>query len=161
MKAGAIGNLTRVSCAALACSASFAVLADPPTDVMNIVRETDIKWVANPLVPGLASAVVQGNPSDSGNPYVIRVRFAPNTMSPPHFHPEARYIVVLKGTWWVGSGPKWDKEATTPVPAGSFVIHHANNIHYDGAKDEEVLLQIIGVGPSATIPVDESGQPKK
>ena len=55
MKAGAIGNLTRVSCAALACSASFAVLADPPTDVMNIVRETDIKWVANPLVPGLAS----------------------------------------------------------------------------------------------------------
>jgi len=46
------------------------------------------------------------------------------------------------------------------VPAGSFVVHHANQIHYDGAKHEEVLLQIIGVGPSATIRVDESGQPK-
>jgi quercetin dioxygenase-like cupin family protein len=161
MKAGAIGNLMRASCAALACSGSFTVLADPPTDVMNIVREADIKWVPNPIVPGLASAVVQGNPSDPGNPYVIRVRFAPNTMTPPHFHPEARYIVVLKGTWWVGSGPKWDKEATSPVPAGSFVIHHPNKIHYDGAKDGEVVLQIIGVGPSATIPVDESGQPKK
>jgi len=29
--------------------------------------------------------------------------------------------------------------------------------HYDGAKDEEVVLQIIGGWPSATIPVDESG----
>ena len=61
----------------------------------------------------------------------------------------------------MGSGPRWDKEATTPVPAGSFVIHYPNKIHYDGAKDEEVILRIIGVGPSATIPVDESGQPKK
>ena len=61
------------------------------------------------------------------------------------------------GRLWAQVG----QEATTPVPAGSFVIHHANKIHYDGAKDEEVLLQIIGVGPSATIPVDESGQPKK
>jgi quercetin dioxygenase-like cupin family protein len=153
------------TCAILAATLAFglssAVLADPPADVMNIVREAEIKWVPNPLVPGLATAVVQGDPKEPGKPYVVRVRFPPNTMSPPHFHPEARYIVVLKGTWWVGAGPKWDREATTPVPAGSFVIHHPNKIHYDGAKAEEVVLQIIGVGPSATIPVDESGQAKK
>jgi quercetin dioxygenase-like cupin family protein len=160
MTAGAFEKLMRVSFAALVCGASFVALAEPPADVMNIVRAADIKWVANPLVPGLATAVVQGNPNEAGSPYVIRVRFPPNTMSPPHFHPEARYIVVLKGTWWVGAGPKWDKEATTPVPAGSFVIHHPNKIHFDGAKDGEVELQIIGIGPSATIPVDESGQRK-
>jgi hypothetical protein len=34
-------------------------------------------------------------------------------------------------------------------------------VHYDGAKAEEVVLHIIGVGPSATISVDEAGQPKK
>lgn len=77
MKSGSFGNLIRVSCAAFACSASFAVLADPPADVMNIVREPDIKWVGSPLVPGLATAVVQGNPSDPGKPYVVRVRFRP------------------------------------------------------------------------------------
>ncbi len=154
-------NICRCLAATLACALAPAVRADPPADVMNIVREADIKWQSNPLVPGLASAVVQGDPKDPGKPYVVRVRFPPNTMSPPHFHPEARHIVVLKGTWWVGAGPKWDREATTPVPAGSFVIHHPNKIHYDGAKAEEVVLQIIGVGPSATIPVDESGQPKK
>jgi hypothetical protein len=73
---------------------------------------------------------------------------------------ETRYVTVLKGTWWVGSGPRFDKDATTPVPAGSPVVHHANQIHWDGAKDEEVIVQIMGVGPSATIPVDEAGRPK-
>ena len=147
--------------AALACAGGFATvaLADPPADVMQIVREAEIKWRPG-LAPGLQTAVVAGNPSQPG-PYVVRVKFAPGTMSPPHFHPETRYIVVLKGTWWVGAGPKWDRDATTPVSPGSLVVHHPNKIHYDGAKDEEVVLQIVGVGPSATTPVDESGQPKK
>ena len=153
-------RVVALAVALAACGVSTAALADPPADVMSIVRVDEIKWMSNPLVPGLATAVVQGNPSEPGKPYVIRVRFPPNTFSPPHFHPEARYIVVLKGTWWVGSGPKWDKEATTPVPTGSFVIHYPNKIHYDGAKNEEVILQIIGVGPSETKAVDEAGQPK-
>jgi len=29
--------------------------------------------------------------------------------------------------------------------------HPANAHHYDGAKDEEVILQLIGYGPSGTI----------
>ena len=145
----------------LGCSFASPVLCDPPAEVMRIVREGEIKFVPSRLVPGVVQAIIQGDPSVPGQPYVVRNKFSPGTFSPPHFHPETRYIVVLKGTWWVGSGPKWDREATTPVPAGSFVVHHANQIHYDGAKDEEVLLQIIGVGPSATIRVDESGQPRK
>ena len=140
---------------------SGGALADPPKEVMNIVRWDDVKFVPSPIVPGAANAVISGDPRVPEKPYVVRNRFSPGTFSPPHFHPETRYIVVLKGTWWVGSGPKWDKENTTPVPAGSFVVHHANQIHYDGAKDEEVVLQIMGIGPSATIPVDESGQPKR
>lgn len=155
MKAGVSGVFF-----ALGCSFASPVFCDPPAEVMRIVREADIKFVPSRLVPGVVQAVIQGDPSVPGQPYVVRNKFSPGTFSPPHFHPETRYIVVLKGTWWVGSGPKWDKEATTPVPAGSFVVHHANQIHYDGAKNEEVLLQIIGVGPSATIRVDESGQPK-
>ena len=84
-----------------------------------------------------------------------------NHFSRPHSHPNDRYIVVLQGTWWVGSGPVRDLNATTPVKAGGFVVHYPNKIHWDGAKDEEVIVQIMGVGPSATIRVDESGQPKK
>jgi quercetin dioxygenase-like cupin family protein len=148
--------------AAVACTGSFAAaaLANPPTDVMQIVREAEIKWMPSRVVPGTQAAVLAGDPSQPGL-YVVRVKFAPGAMSPPHFHPETRYILVLKGTWWVGAGPRGDRDATTPVAAGSLVVHHPNKIHYDGAKGEEVLLQIVGVGPSATTPVDESGQPKK
>ncbi|MBA2961668.1 MULTISPECIES: cupin domain-containing protein [Ramlibacter] len=153
-------HVTHATTLVCACLVSAAALADPPVDVMQIVRDADVKWVAGQFGPGLQSAVLAGNPSQPG-PYVMRVKFGPGTMSPPHFHAETRYILVLKGTWWVGAGPKWDREATTPVPAGTLVVHHPNKIHFDGAKDEEVVLQIVGVGPSGTTPVDESGQPRK
>jgi quercetin dioxygenase-like cupin family protein len=143
------------------CVASPVAFADPPADIMKITREADVKFIPSPIVPGVASAVISGDPKNPGEPYVVRNRFSPNTFSPPHFHPETRYIVVLKGTWWVGTGTDWDKSKTTPVPAGSFVVHHPNKIHWDGAKDEEVILQITGVGPSATVLVDDRGQPKK
>jgi len=140
-------------------AASLLAGADPDATVMVIIREADIHWTENPAVPGLRSALLYGNPPKPG-PYILRVRFPPGVMSPPHFHPEQRQIVVLKGTWWVGAGPKWDRDATTPLPAGSFVVHHANQIHYDGAKDEEVIVQISGNGTNATTLVDETGKPK-
>jgi len=145
--------------AALLGSATMA--ADPPADVMRIVRAEDIRWQTDPATPGLESAVIEGDPRIAGQPYVLRVRFAPGTFSAPHFHPEARYVVVLKGTWWVGAGPKWDRDATTPLPPGSFVVHHAGHVHYDGAKSEEVIVQITGIGPTDLVPVDETGRPKR
>jgi hypothetical protein len=36
------------------------------------------------------------------------------------------------------------------VPAGTFVTHFAKQIHYDGAKDEEVVIQIVGMGPATS-----------
>src|SRR5262245_48244514 len=100
------------------CATPLLAGADPDPAVMALTRDADIKWVENPMVPGLRSAVLYGSPPKPGF-YVIRVRFPPGTMSPPHFHPEERQIVVLKGIWWVGAGPKQDRGATTPMPAGS------------------------------------------
>ena len=153
--------MTRLCCAVLLVVVSSAARADPPAAVMNIMRESDLKFAPSKVVPGAYQAIVWGNPAKPGEPYIVRNRFTPGTFSPLHFHPETRYITVLKGTWWVGSGPKFDKDATTPVPAGSTVVHHANQIHWDGAKDEETVVQITGIGPSATIRVDESGRPKQ
>ena len=124
----------RLRTPAIACAfavlAAGPVFADPPKEVMNIVREADIKF-APARYPGIQSAVISGSLAAPGQPYVQRNKFSPGTFSPPHFHPETRYI------------------------------DHANQIHYDGAKDEEVVLQIMGIGPSATIAVDEAGQPLK
>ena len=53
-------------------------------------------------------------------------------------------ITVLKGTWWVNTGANYDPDGMKPVPAGSYVVHYGGQIHYDGAKDEECILQIVG-----------------
>ena len=37
-----------------------------------------------------------------------------------------------------------------PVPAGSYVTHFGKQIHWDGAKDEEVVLEIVGEGPATS-----------
>ncbi len=79
-------------------------------------------------------------------PYAILVKWLPNRMSQPHTHPNARYITVVKGAWWVGTGQTYAPETTFPIPAGSSVVHAAKQWHYDGAKDGEVILEIVGEG---------------
>ncbi len=140
----------------LACANAWA--AEPNTETMSITKVDEVKWQDAPL-PGIKIAMVQGNPREAG-PYTVRVWFSPGSMSRPHWHPETRYITVIKGTWWAGAGEKFAPEATVPIPAGSFVVHHPNKIHYDGAKDEDVIVQISGVGPSATNYANPTDDPK-
>ena len=56
-----------------------------------------------------------------------------------------------------GTGARFDPDSTTPVPAGGFAVHTPGKVHYDGAKDEEVIVQIMGMGPSATNVVNPAG----
>ncbi len=111
-----------------------------------------IKWTDSPS--GAKEAVLMGDPSKPGW-YIILVKWTPHHMSHPHFHPNDRFATVISGTWWVGTGPKFDPDGTTPMPPGSFVTHFAKQIHYDGAKDQEVLLQIVGQGPDTATPAEQ------
>jgi hypothetical protein len=104
---------------------------------------------------GGQSAVVVGDPTKPGF-YAVYTKWTKgNHFSRPHFHPNDRYIVVLQGTWWVGSGPKFDPANTTPMPAGSFVTHFGKQVHWDGAKDEDAVLLIMGEGPATATTVPE------
>jgi len=110
-----------------------------------------IQWHDDPM--GLKSAVMYGDPSKPGL-YIMLVKWLPGHMSHPHFHPNDRFITVLSGTWWVGTGPKFDPNATVPLPAGTFVTHFGKQIHYDGAKDVEAVLEIVGDGPATATPAE-------
>ncbi len=104
---------------------------------------------------GAQTAVVVGDPAKPGF-YMVYNRWTKgNHFSRPHFHPNDRYIVVLRGTWWVGSGPKFDPANTTAMPAGSFVTHFAKQVHWDGAKDEDTILLIMGEGPATSTAAEE------
>ena len=90
--------------------------------------------------------VLWGDPDKAG-PYAMLARWQPHHMSRPHTHPHDRHIVVVSGTWWVGTGETYSPDTTTPLPAGTVVTHLAKQFHYDGAKDEPCVLEIVGDGP--------------
>jgi hypothetical protein len=105
---------------------------------------------------GAQSAVVVGDPTKPGFYMVYNKWTKGNHFSHPHFHPNDRYIVVLQGTWWVGTGPKFDPaNGSTPMPAGTFVTHFGKQVHWDGAKDEDAVLLIMGEGPATSTLVEE------
>ena len=109
----------------------------------------EIRWVRDTDGSGVERATMDGDSSKPGL-YVIRVKFPPGTMSLNHFHPEDRHVVVIKGTWYTGTGDDFLPEKTVPLKPGAYMKHPANLHHFDGAKDEEVILQIVGIGPTGT-----------
>jgi hypothetical protein len=130
----------------LAASTLWAQGAELNPAAVSIKLPDKLVW-RDPESSGTNQAVLKGDPNKPGL-YIVMNRFKPGNMSRPHFHPNDRFITVIKGTWWVGTGTKFDPNATVPVPAGSFVTDYAKQVHYDGAKDEEVLLLIVGEGPA-------------
>ena len=55
----------------------------------------------------------------------------------------------------MGTGEKYAPDSTVPAPAGSYVIHRAKGIHYDGAKDEPAVIQVWGMGPATITPAEK------
>lgn len=146
---------TTVFAALGAAAVLLTVNARADKDKAGFVRVTpdEVKWMDQPGYEGVKVAVIQGDPTKPGV-YVVRAKFSPGAMTRPHWHPEDRFVTVLQGTWWTGEGDSFEPDKTTPLKAGSFMLHPAKAHHYDGAKDEEVIVQIIGIGPSATHLVD-------
>ncbi len=128
-----------------------AAKADLNPNALIFKRPEQLTWKEDSA--GAKSAVLRGDPTKPGE-YIILVKWAPHHMSHPHFHPNDRFITVISGTWWVGTGNKFDPNTTVPMPAGSFVTHFAKQAHYDGAKDEEVTLEIVGEGPATMVPAE-------
>jgi quercetin dioxygenase-like cupin family protein len=139
------------TCAVMAATAAVAADNYTVPDPSHIIftPPKDVKWKM-----GKASdqAVIFGDPDKPGI-YGILIRWHPGNFSRPHFHNTDRYAYVLSGTWWVSSNDTFDTSKTYPMPAGSVVTDLANTVHFDGAKDGEALLELVGMGPVTTTPV--------
>jgi quercetin dioxygenase-like cupin family protein len=136
--------------------------AQTQTDEGGFVRikPANIKWGNVPGMPGLQSALLAGDPAKPGL-YVLRVKFAPGVMTRPHIHSQDRFVTVISGTWYTGTGEKFEPDKTEGLPPGSFMKHPAKAAHYDGAKKDEVIVQISGMGPVTTEYINSADDPNK
>ena len=134
------------------CAATPEPVGKIDPKIASFIEPKDIKWVPN--AAGTAeSAVLYGDPSKPGL-YIVRNKWKAGNMSRPHFHPNDRLIVVLSGTWWVGTGNVFDPNSTVPMGPGTQVTHYGKGIHYDGAKDGDTIIQIHGMGPATSTPAE-------
>jgi len=140
---------------ALVLSCCFARAAELNPAAVTFKLPDQIEWKSPPGDDrGVRNTVLVGDPSKPGLYIVMTKWLAGNHFSHPHFHPHDRFITVLKGTWWVGTGTKYDPGATVPMPAGTFVTHYGQQVHFDGAKDEDAVLLIVGDGPATATPAE-------
>jgi quercetin dioxygenase-like cupin family protein len=155
-----IGWLIVVGCllgtAALGPRAGSAQGLQPDREGFLIARPADLH-----PPPGGRSVNIVGNPSQPGL-YVLQITWAPGTGSRPHFHDQARYIQVLKGTWYVATGAAsdaYDPDSMVPVEQGTFIYEPPGGHHYDMAKDDEVVVQIWGMGPVSSTQILQPDAP--
>lgn len=157
LRAGYIGGLAL----ALAIGGAIAPLGAQPLPASAVkpdpshvvgVLPADIPWRRTGA--GQMQATLFGDPAKPG-PYGILIKWLPGHMSRPHYHSTDRWAYVVSGTWWVSTSRHFDPATTYPYPAGSFVTDLADTVHWDGAKDEEVVLELVGMGPVTTTSVPE------
>lgn len=134
------------------CCAISASLAEDDKGFV-IVQLNDIQW--DEPSNRVQTKMLQGNPSEDGL-YIMRIRFPAGQSSSPHHHSQDRFITVIEGTWYAGTDASHDMSKATPIPAGGFMKHPAGAVHYDGAKDKAVVVEIRGMGPVTTTRVEKT-----
>ena len=147
--------------AAVATSGAQARLGGPATLELD-----EIPWPAASAggagtsgASGIQTVVLKGDPTKPGL-YVLALRAAPNMTIQAHSHKDDRVATVLKGTWYFGYGQKFDEKALKALPPGSSYTEPPNTAHFARTKDE-VILQIVGYGPSSTTYVNPADDPTR
>jgi quercetin dioxygenase-like cupin family protein len=112
-------------------------------------RPDQLVWTPYPA--GGVQASLLGDPGRAGT-YVVRIRIPAGLRLAPHFHPDGRIVQVLSGTMYFAYGDSGDTTRLRAYPAGSLWTEPPGIAHYAWARDGEVVLQIVGTGPSGSRP---------
>src|SRR5258707_864729 len=97
------------------------------------------------LPPGAEAAVLVGDPTKKGA-YALRVKFPDGYKVPAHWHPTDENVTVIKGSFMMGKGDKFNADAAEALPAGSFVGMPKEMRHFALAKGE-TIIQLHAIGP--------------
>lgn len=136
--------------AALLLTLAFApaIRADQPLPERRLTP-AELAAIAATAGPGVHMSALVGD-SRSRGLYSVRVSIPAHTRVQPHTHRDNRAVLVLSGTWHMGYGTHFTREALKALPAGSFYTEPAGQPHFAETQDEPVVLIVTGYGPSDT-----------
>ena len=121
-----------------------------------------VAWQAGPpnLPKGSQIAVLAGDPGKPG-PFVLRVKFPPNTVVAPHRHATAENLTVLSGDVYHGMGEALDKTRGERLGPGGFVFLPGMMPHSVWTTGTESIVQVTGTGPFGLLYVNPADDPSK
>jgi hypothetical protein len=123
-----------------------------------VVKPESIQW--KPFLAGAEIAVISGDPSKEGAPFVIRIKQPDGMKVPPHWHPIDENLTVLAGTFVLGMGEKFDISKAEELPAGTYALLPKKMPHFGLAKGE-TIVQVHGIGPFTVTFVNPADDPRK
>jgi hypothetical protein len=100
---------------------------------------------------------VSGDPAKAGAPFVIRIHAEAGYIIMPHTHPEDENIVVVKGSWALGMGDRFNRQSLEPMEVGDYGFVSKKMAHFALSKTD-TIIQVHGIGPFTTqwvVPVYE------
>src|SRR5258708_8785628 len=107
--------------------------------------------------PGQRFETVWGERAKAGALYVIRIHAEAGYIIMPHTHPEDENIVVVKGSWALGMGDRFNRQALEPMEVGTFGRSPKKMAHFALSKTD-TIIQVHGIGPFTTpsaVPVSQ------
>lgn len=139
---------------------AFPVFADDKGHDAKELSPTDIVYKPDPAFPGeTRTAVVYGDPSKPGL-FILRIKFPPNFIVPPHTHPVFESVTVLSGSMGSGMGKTVDKSSGKILEAGGILLLPADHVHYVWTEDKETVIQVSGNGPFDLTYIDPKQDPR-
>ena len=121
----------------------------PPT----VIRTNELELAPSPV--RVLAATAAGNPTEPGSNYVLYVKYPAGTKSLPHTHRDQRITTVISGTFYAGEGPVFDEKKVSVLKPGEMVVIPAGTVHWGWAKDGDVILSEVGIGPTSTVPLQK------
>jgi quercetin dioxygenase-like cupin family protein len=143
------------------CLVSFSsVIADEHGEGITVNFPDKLEWKDGPasLPKGAKIAVLEGDPTKEG-PFVFRVKVPDGYRIQPHTHPKVERVTVIQGTFNIGMGDKFDKQASQAMPAGTYGFWEPGMKHFVWAKGETVA-QFHGTGPWTISYVNPADDPR-
>ncbi|HRN87445.1 cupin domain-containing protein [Hyphomicrobium sp.] len=139
---------------------SSAFAHDAKHDAKELTN-ADMTYVDHPAFPkGATYVLLHGDPDKEGL-FILRVKFPPNYVVPPHTHPVFESVTVMSGAMWSGMGETVDKTGGKKLGAGGLLLLPANHAHYVWTQDEETIIQVAANGPFDLIYINPEDDPRK
>jgi len=156
-----LSTIATVSLAA-AVVGSWNAAAQDAGSMILLPSEAALHWQADPpgLPKGSQIAVLAGDPGKPG-PFVLRVKFPPDAMVPPHRHATAENLTVLSGNLYHSMGETLDKGHGDRLEPGGFVFLPGMMPHSVWTAGGESVVQVTGTGPFGLLYVDPADDPSK